>query len=146
MQATVTRPLGATEPPLPNADAGTISGKPAASFKNRRLLWIVMPRSLLGGAGRGIGRQVAERELNAGQKMPQNPRLPEIAGSVAQHAVEDAPLAVIAHPTDGVIAIRAPPAGASLHGVRGHGQQDVQLLPGIRRRGEAEDLVHPVKR
>src|SRR5271157_2315956 len=145
MQATVTRPLGATAPPLPNADAGTISGKPAASFRNRRLLWMVMPRSLLGGAGRGVRRQIAQRELNAGQKMLQNPRLPEVAGGMAQHAVKYAPLAVFANPTDRVVAIRPRAAGAGLHRVGGHGEQDVQLLTRIRRRGEAEELVHPRK-
>ena len=51
MQATVTRPLGATEPPLPNAEAGTISGKPAASFRNRRLFWVVMAVHFLAALG-----------------------------------------------------------------------------------------------
>src|ERR1035441_6093036 len=128
MQATVTRPLGATEPPLPNADAGTICGNPASSFRNRRLLWIVMPRSLLGGAGRGVRRQVAERELNPGQKMPQNPRLPEIAGGVPQHAVKNAPLAVFANPTDGVIAIRARAARAGLHRIGRHGEKGGRVM------------------
>ena len=82
---------------------------------------------------RGVGIQIAERVLGTGEKHLEHARIPEQIRVVTQRVIEDAALAVLANPGDGVILVvtEAAAVAATLLLVDRGGinrQQDAQSL------------------
>ena len=82
---------------------------------------------------RSVGVQVPHRVLGASEEHREHARIPEQIGVVTQRGIEDAPLALLSDPGDGVIVVvaEAPPVAPSLlfvdrSGIDGH--QNPQAL------------------